>query len=188
MELKSTARRRAGEAGFSMVEALIASAILLIIAIGMIPLFARSMVNNALGSDYTQATAHGMTGLEESANKPFQSVDLLPATGASSMQRVQYVGKGMQSGSPVSDPDWQYSATGVNVLWTRTLRVRTFKVTALDDGRLTDDELVPVSADLGSWDLMEVTEFLDSGKSRSGVNASGLASIRQTNFQYLKAF
>ena len=184
MEMKRETAR--GEAGFSMIEALVAAAVLLIIALWMIPLFAQSMLNNTLGSDYTQATAHGTTGLEESANKPFQSVDLLPASGSATMQRAEYAARGLQTGSAVSDLDWNYSAAGMNVQWTRTIRVRTFKVTALDDGQLTDDELTPMSADLGGWDVMEVTTLLDSGKYKVGANAGG--SIRQTNFQLLKAF
>src|SRR4051794_18460017 len=70
MELKSTARRRAGEAGFLMGGGVIAAALLLVIAIGVIPPFPPSMVNNALGSDYTQATAHGITGLERARTNP----------------------------------------------------------------------------------------------------------------------
>jgi Tfp pilus assembly protein PilV len=193
MEMKR--KRVRGNAGFSMIEAMIAAGILLIIAIGMIPLFTRSMLNNAMGNDYTQATANGVTELEESANKPFQSVDLLPATGAATMQRVDYVARGLQTGSAVSDLDWQYtkkdptdSTKTINVMWTRTLRVRTFKVTALDDGQLTDDELASLTSDLGSWDLMEISTLLDSGKSNAGYTAGGLAAIRQTNFQLLKAF
>jgi len=183
MELKSTVRRGAGEAGFSMIEALIAAAVLLILAVGMIPLFARAMINNALGNDYTQATTHGLTGLEKPNKLPMTNIDL-------SGTRVQYVEKGFQTGSPVSDLDWEYTPTNATkVLWTRTTQQRYYSVTALDDGQLTTDELIPAGSSVAVWNLMEVTTLLDSGKADpTHSNPGGLSAIRQTNFQYLKAF
>jgi len=183
MELKSAARRGAGEAGFSMIEALIAAAVLLILAVGMIPLFARAMINNALGNDYTQATAHGLTGLEKPEKLPLTNIDLAGT-------RVQYVEKGLQTGSPVSDLDWKYTPTNATkVVWTRTTQQRYYSVTALDDGQLTSDELLPAGSSLSVWNIMEVTTLLDSGKTNPGArNSGGLAAIRQTNFQYLKSF
>lgn len=186
MELNRALRRSAGagaEAGFSMIEALIAAAVLLILAIGMIPLFARAMINNSLGNDYTQATAHGLTGLEKPAKIPLNNTDLAGT-------RIQYVEKGLQSGSPVSDLDWKGTPTSTGkVLWTRTLQQRYYSVTALDDGQLTTDELVTAGSSIAMWNLMEVTTLLDSGKtSAPATKSSGFAGIRQTNFQYLKAF
>ncbi|HEX3527477.1 MAG TPA: hypothetical protein VH988_10440 [Thermoanaerobaculia bacterium] len=183
MELKGLARRGAGEAGFSMIEALIAAAVLLILAVGMIPLFARAMINNALGNDYTQATAHGLTGLEKPEKLPMTNIDI-------SGTRVQYVEKGLQTGSPVADLDWKYTPTDPDrVVWTRTTQQRYYSVTALDDGQLTTDELIPAGSAVSFWNIMEVTTLLDSGKTNPGSrNSGGLAAIRQTNFQYLKAF
>jgi hypothetical protein len=180
MEMELNRTRSTAEAGFSMIEALIAAAVLLIIAVGMIPLFARAMINNTLGNDYTQATAHGLTGLEKPAKIPLQSTDLRGA-------RVQYVAKSLQTGSPVSDLDWKYTQPSVTV-WTRTTQQRYYSVTALDDGQLTTDELVTAGSSIALWNLMEVTTTLDSGKLNSAGSNAGLAAIRQTNFQYLKAF
>jgi len=181
MEVKTPVRR--GEAGFSMIEALIAAAVLLILAVGMIPLFARAMINNALGNDYTQATAHGLTGLEKPEKLPMTNIDL-------GGTRVQYVEKGLQTGSPVADLDWKYIPTDPDkVVWTRTTQQRYYSVTALDDGQLTSDELLPAGSSISVWNIMEVTTLLDSGKTNPGArNSGGLAAIRQTNFQYLKSF
>jgi Tfp pilus assembly protein PilV len=189
MDLEMTTnpvRKPSAEAGFSMIEALIAAAILLILAIGMIPLFARSMINNALGNDYTQATAHGLTNLEKVWKEPINNVELNLTTG-SSLQRSQYVRKALQSGSPVTDQDWSYTATSaVPVVWTRTTKVQIFPIGALADGQLTDSEALPAGTPQGSWALMRVTSLVDSGKlSASGVS-SGLAAIRQTSFQFVK--
>jgi len=46
-------------AGFSFIEALIATGIMLIIAVGIIPLFASSVLNNTRGADSTTATNFG---------------------------------------------------------------------------------------------------------------------------------
>ena len=45
-------------AGMSLIEALFASAILLVIAAGLLPLFIRSCFNNISGSDASQASQH----------------------------------------------------------------------------------------------------------------------------------
>lgn len=187
MAMRERGVRRRGEAGFSMIEALIAAAILLIIAIGMIPLFARSMVNNALGSDYTQATTYGKSNIEKIAKGTFESKDLT-LTAGTSLQRVEYVEKPATKGTPVTDLDWKYTVTNNNALvWTRTTRVRQFKVTAIDDGVLLDTEVAAAGADPQDWQIKEVSSLLDSGKRKAGVQ-SPLASIGQTNFQIMKPY
>jgi len=167
-----------------MIEALIATAVLMIIAIGMIPLFARSMINNALGNDYTQASAHGLTGLEKDWKIPPESVDLGVA------QRAQYVRKGLASGTAVTDLDWTYTAPASTdtVLWTRTTQLRLFPISALDDGELTADEAVPIGSSTATYQVMETTTLMDSGKLSSGSRTAPFAAIRQTSFQFLKTY
>jgi len=178
---------RRSEAGFSMIEALIAAAILLIIALGMIPLFARSMVNNALGSDYTQASTYGKSNLEKAEKMPFETKGLTLVTGTS-LQTVEYVEKSATKGTAVVDQDWTSTVTNNNALvWTRTTRVRQFKVTAIDDGVLSDSEAAPAGADPIDWQVKEVSSVLDSGKRKAGVQ-SPLASIGQTTFQVMKPY
>lgn len=58
MELKR------GRAGFSLIEALIATAVLGIIAIGVLPMFTQAMVNNKQGSDSTVVTTFSKTNVE----------------------------------------------------------------------------------------------------------------------------
>ena len=184
MEVKSVVlRSRTGEAGFSMIEALIATAVLLIIAIGMIPLFARSMINNALGNDYTQASAHGLTGLEKDWKMPPESVDLGVA------QRAQYVQKGLAGGSPVTDLDWSYTApaSADSIVWMRTTQVRLFPISALEDGEFAAAEAVPIGSSTATWQVMETTTLMDSGKVTSGKKGP-FAAIRQTSFQFLKTY
>ena len=66
--LKHLPAGRHGAAGFSIIEALIAAAILLIIALGLLPLFSRSINDNVSGNDATQATNGSRTQIEELLN------------------------------------------------------------------------------------------------------------------------
>lgn len=67
-------RDRRPEAGFSLVEALIATALLLLIVIGMIPLFTRSMFNNVQGDEATRATNIVVDDFERLLSLPFDSL------------------------------------------------------------------------------------------------------------------
>ncbi len=46
------------DAGMSLIEVVFASAILLFVAIGLLPLFVRSSFNNISGADSTRASQH----------------------------------------------------------------------------------------------------------------------------------
>lgn len=175
-----------------MVEALIATGILLIIAVGMIPLFTRSIANNAMGNDYTQASAHGKTDLERWEKMPFSSNDLAIISGTT-RQQVKYVRRGMnQQGTPVSDSDWTWTApaNGATVMWTRTTQVRQFNVSAFDDGLLTASEALPAGTDPTFVQVKEVTTLLDSGKLSTPTQQRTpvFSAIRQTSFQVMKPF
>lgn len=64
-------RRR--EAGTSLVETLIAAAILLVIAVSIFPMFHRAVANNLSGADASQATQHGRSQLERLLALPIDS-------------------------------------------------------------------------------------------------------------------
>ena len=81
-----------GTAGFSIIEALIAAAILLIIALGLLPLFSRSISDNVSSNDATQATNGSRTEVEELLNVPFNNTRIVVLNGA----RVVEVGCGTE--------------------------------------------------------------------------------------------
>ncbi len=80
--LKHLPAERHGAAGFSIIEALIASAILLIIALGLLPLFSRSISDNVSGNDATQATNGSRTQIEEMLLVPFSNDRMTIPAGA----------------------------------------------------------------------------------------------------------
>ncbi len=126
-------------AGFSVVEALIAALILLIIALGIIPLFARALRDNTAGADATQASNHGRATLEEYQQLPFNNQALTLAPGATTLARDESWAQGTRDAFGDVDEGWwpgTPSGRGL-VLWTRTTTVRQFGINDLDDGRLT---------------------------------------------------
>ena len=80
--LKHLPAGRHGAAGFSIIEALIAAAILLIIALGLLPLFSRSISDNVSGNDATQATNGSRTQVEEMLKVPFSNDRMTVPAGA----------------------------------------------------------------------------------------------------------
>jgi Tfp pilus assembly protein PilV len=181
----------AGEAGFSLIETLIAAALLLIIALGMIPLFKRAIDNNALGSDYTQATSYAKTDLEDLMEIPFQSADMVLPAGASNRTTVRYLQRGIQSGTPTRWQDWlALGAVDSNraVVWTRTTRVRQFGVAAYDDGILADSEALPGGTDESFVQIQEVSAVLDSGKAAISNRTGGPSAVGRIGFYVMKSF
>ena len=58
------ARAVGAEAGFSLLEVLIAAVLMLVIAVGVLPLFTRAMTASLSGNDSSQASNFGRSRLE----------------------------------------------------------------------------------------------------------------------------
>ena len=67
---------RRPEAGFSLVEVLIAMALLLLVVIGLLPLFTRSMSNNLQGSEATRVTNIVVDDFERLLSLPFDALPM----------------------------------------------------------------------------------------------------------------
>lgn len=173
------------QAGYSLIEALVAAALLLVIALGLIPLFARSIDNNSVGSDYSQATMHAKTDLEGLQKMPFHNAGLELDAGVTTLQDVRYVERGIQRGTPVTAFDWELDpAAAEPVLWTRTTGLRQFSISAFDDGVLDDDEALPGGTPDHFVQVKELTVSMDSGK----VDPGRMAAIGRVTFQLMKPF
>lgn len=123
---------RRQERGFSVVEVLIASAIFLIIAVGILPLFAQAIRNNMAGRDATEVSNLGKSRVEELLKVPFDTL-VVPVG--------QTVG--------VTDESWSLSAkkwmpgtsTSTDALWLRTTRIRQYSISDLLDNGVADTPL-----------------------------------------------
>ncbi|HEY0511179.1 MAG TPA: prepilin-type N-terminal cleavage/methylation domain-containing protein [Thermoanaerobaculia bacterium] len=129
--------------GFSIIEALIAAAILLVIALGLLPLFSRSISDNVSGNDATQATNGSRTRLEELMQVPFNNTQLVIPAGSTKLELKDSWTRGkadpstheVETGNP--DEGWWTNPSGHGVvLWSRTARVQQYAIGDLSDGTL----------------------------------------------------
>ncbi|MEO8275937.1 MAG: hypothetical protein ABI639_06925 [Thermoanaerobaculia bacterium] len=82
----SGARSNSGEAGFSIIEGLIAALLLLVVTLGILPLFSRSMNNNVKGNDSTRQANGASDAFETSLALPFNAGDMsLPNDASTSL-------------------------------------------------------------------------------------------------------
>jgi type II secretory pathway pseudopilin PulG len=170
------------EAGFSMIETLIAAGILLIIALGLIPLFARAISDNATGADSTQASNHGKTQLEDFIQLPFNHQNLTIAGGATSLQTAESWALGSSGIGDANEGWWPGVPTGRGtILWTRRTQVQQFSVEDALDGRL--DAPLAGNAQPIFVHLKQVDVVLDSAK-QGGLLGSG----PDVTFRVLKPF
>ena len=114
------------ERGYSLVELLVASFILLIVILGIIPLFLRSMQNNSAGNDYTRLSNFGKSQMEELFQLDFSSARLTIPAGSTEVSSEEYWAE--------SEHVWKAGPTpaGVNPMWTRTTVVRQYHVASAD--------------------------------------------------------
>ncbi|HEX6898783.1 MAG TPA: prepilin-type N-terminal cleavage/methylation domain-containing protein [Thermoanaerobaculia bacterium] len=177
---KAEARATSPEAGFSMIEALIAAAILLIIALGLIPLFTRSILDNNSGNDATQATNHGKTRLEDLIQIPFNHQRLDVPAGSQVGQSVETWTSGALNRAGDANERWWDGATppvgSGEVLWTRTTRVRQFSVNDLDDGVLDNPQ--PGGTQPIFVQLKELEVQLENGKRGTLLGGSQALTVR----------
>jgi len=183
--MEPASRRGRGEAGFTVVEGLVAAAILLLIAIGLLPLFARSILNNARGSDYTQATSHATSNLEDLQRLPFDNEGISLAAAAESGEWIRYTDASFGTGHPVTEADWSATAPppGEERLWVRDTEVRQYGISALDDGVITEDEALPGGTAPIFVQLKQIEVEMQSGKADSAMG--GISPLR---FRLLKSF
>lgn len=169
-------------AGFSVVESLIASLILLVIALGLIPLFARALRDNTAGADATQASNHGRARLEEYQQLPFNNQALTLAAGSTTLGRNESWAQGTPG--DFGDEGWfdgTPSGRGL-LLWTRTTTVRQYGINDLDDGRLNTP--LPGGTQPAYVHLKEIEVRLESERPVE----SPLGPGRQVTFRVLKPF
>ncbi|HEX6898788.1 MAG TPA: prepilin-type N-terminal cleavage/methylation domain-containing protein [Thermoanaerobaculia bacterium] len=127
---------KTGERGFSVVEVLIAAAIFLIIAVGVLPLFVQSIRNNVAGRDATDISHVAKSRVEEMLQVPYNSLQV-PAGSTESVVEDYWsqTTKTWQTGTPTAN----------DAVWLRTTRVRQF---ALSD--LTSDGVANTPLDGGT--------------------------------------
>lgn len=159
---------RRSQAGFSVLEGLIAMAVLLIVVLGLIPLFTQSMVNNVAGRHLMQASNFATDSFEAAQGLPLGN-ELLDVpdgelTGLT-LQALAGTDPDESSGTPTEERAYQVvksvaldpgdeietspaelfnlvdisdATLAKNVEWFRLIEVDQFQVSALSDGEVSD--------------------------------------------------
>lgn len=121
--------------GFALVEVLVASVILLVIALGLIPLYTRSMQNNQQGFDYTKVSNFAKSRAEQYLQLPFDDPLLTVAGGTTETAVDDFYSQQKEEWVPGL-------GSGDLALFTRTTTVRQFSIgdltTPLDGNALPE--------------------------------------------------
>ena len=102
----------ARNAGFSLLEALIAAALVLLITLGIMPLFTHSIIQNVSGKESTVATNYSRSSTEELVPLPLDREMLRPPVSQESKETCQDYDEGtgwdyVTCGAPlVGEPTW----------------------------------------------------------------------------------
>ncbi len=123
---------QSAEAGFSLLEVLIASVILLFVAIGVLPLFQRAMANNTQGREITQVVHRAKSEMEEIIQLDFNDA-LLTWTGADETEITQYWDDANEAWITVAD----LTAVPDGTDYTRQIRVKQFNLDELQSNETT---------------------------------------------------
>jgi prepilin-type N-terminal cleavage/methylation domain-containing protein len=162
MEVKTKQR------GFSVIEVLIAAAIFLIIALGILPLFAQAMRSNLSGRDATSVSHLSKSRVEELLDVPFET--LVIPVGQTEGVTDEYwsaSAQAWQTGTPAAD----------DALWYRTTRVRQFSLSDLLDNGVADTPL-PGETPTSQVHFKEIVIEV-RGLPRSALSGGGALTLRR---------
>ena len=187
-----------------MLEGLIATALILFVVLGVLPLFTQSMLNNVAGREATTTTNLATSTLERTLQMPLLTEDLTFASG-NALRSYELLSTGNAEGavletvrSEVSETtaptaaDYRtefYSAGWTTTPgaqnWGRISTVRYFGLAALEDNLLAVDEQLAGGTSEVSVHLKEIEITVLSGLPQSGaLITSGPANTMRV----LKAF
>lgn len=149
--------------GFSVVEVLIAAALLLMVTIGIIPMFTRSMQNNVQGSQATKVSNMAKSRMEELQQFTFNSPELLVPAGATELVSQQFFSNAQHV--------WLDTLpAGDTAEFVRTTRIREFSITAVSPAETAiiglpefeDSEALVGGGDASLIHLKEIEVLLES--------------------------
>lgn len=144
-------------AGFTLLEVLIAMALFLVVALGILPLFTQSMTSNLSGRESTVAANFARSRVEQFFQLAFNSADLTIDDGTEKVFEDYY---------SEQDDEWKDGAAPLDgsdpAVWTRTTTVRQYSSNALEDGTLDPaTEALPAGTDPNFIHLKEILVELE---------------------------
>jgi Tfp pilus assembly protein PilV len=121
------------QGGFSLVELLAGFLVLLLVLIGLLPIFTRAVIHNVKGKESTEVTNHGSQKLEEHIQNAFNSVELKIKAG-SVLTTTDFYTRG--HADKLGDEGWTDDATGEIAGWRRTTEIRQLGISFVRDTNL----------------------------------------------------
>lgn len=177
------------QAGLTLIEVLVAAALLLIIAVGILPLFTRALVNNNAGNEYTKVSNHGKSRVEEAFQLPFNDPTLMTVpAGQDAAVVVEHYREDTKTWEPgptpsplPADPSNPFGV--VQIPWERTTTVRQYSTQAIDDEDGDVVDLKKADALSGGTDpvfvhLKEVEVLVESTRSGGPLGAGKQVVLR----------
>ncbi|HET9769010.1 MAG TPA: prepilin-type N-terminal cleavage/methylation domain-containing protein [Thermoanaerobaculia bacterium] len=137
IEPLASADRQRHERGFSLIEVLIASVILLFVALGVITLFTMSASSNLQGSESTKAANYARERLELLWQVPFSDPQLTITGSATDKKSYEYYDAAPTARKWVAMPG---PTPPVGATWTRITTIRQFAA---------NDLATPINGDVG---------------------------------------
>jgi hypothetical protein len=138
---------RRSESGYSLIEALVAAGVLLLIAVGILPLFLQAIVNNKQGGDSTTVTTFSKSSVESLLPVPFDAAAVTVPAGSTSLATTEWYVQQSAGQLGGSNGKWVAGATpptGMGqVLWQRTTTVQQFSVNDLTFATPEDGATAP---------------------------------------------
>ena len=154
-------------AGFSTIEALLAGVLLLIMALGVLPLFTQSLSNNRQGRTASDAANQARSELERMGQLGFDHADLTVPNGDDELTRTDYFSETKREW--INEADWNPATDGFR-LFTREVTVRQYNFDALDDELLESSEAQAGGTDPGLVHFKEILVEIDANALRAGPN------------------
>jgi prepilin-type N-terminal cleavage/methylation domain-containing protein len=123
------------QAGMSLIEVLIAVALMVTVALSLLPLFSRSIRQNREGGNFTELTNVARSSLEEYLQLDFNSPQLTIPAGSDERLVNEYWDGTLRRWMPLADP----LNPPAGALWQRSVQVQQFAGgDLLTDGVLDD--------------------------------------------------
>jgi len=162
---------RRAAAGFSLIEVVISSLLLMVIALGVLPLFTQAASSNEAGREYMLVSNFAKSRAEEYLQRAFNSPALTLTAGTQLVVDEYYSAK---TRTWVAGTAADASIAGDTAMWTRTTTVRQFSISDMATP-------LPSSADPGTVHIKEITVDV------RGVKLGALlGSGKQTTVRVLK--
>jgi len=177
-----------------MLEVLIATLVMSVIALAVLPLLLRGVANNTQGSEASQTAVFASSELESLLQMPFDRGPLVLADGATERVTVETQVLPAATDTPdlvLETPDARWRAgeptSGEAVQWRRTTRVRQFGLTDLipdsASGITALDSPLPGGTAAEFVHLKQVEVRIEGGRAAGALGAGQDVTVR-----VLKAF